>query len=229
MFNWMDRARGTCRMAEVTGATGSADVCLADITAGFVAGTKVATMIGWRAVEAIAPGDLVLTFDGGLQPVREVRRHVIWGGGREHHRHWPLFVPSGALGNQSEMWLLPEQTVLVESDVAEDLTGDPFALIPARALEGFRGITASAPAARLEIVQLVFGTDEVAFANIGALFYCPADRDILAAIRAEVTAPGHGYQVLDFDRAEAVVTLMEMDEADPTLHAGAETRMALAS
>ena len=38
-------------------------------TTGLVAGTRIATAMGWRAVEAIAVGDLVLTFDNGLQPV----------------------------------------------------------------------------------------------------------------------------------------------------------------
>ncbi len=36
------------------------------LASGMVAGTKVATEMGWRRVEGILPGDKVLTFDCGL-------------------------------------------------------------------------------------------------------------------------------------------------------------------
>lgn len=211
MFDLLMEKRGD--NAKPATALQAMDGTLADISSGIISGTKVATTIGWRPVEAIAAGDMVLTFDGGLQPVAEVRRRVVWGGGREDHRHWPLHVPAGAMGNARPMLLLPDQTVLVESDAAEELTGDPFALIPARALDGFRGIAPAAPAMRLEIVQLAFETDEIVFANVGALVYCPADFDILAAIRRRIEAGGRVYEVMDFDTAETLVTLMEIDEA----------------
>jgi hypothetical protein len=44
---------------------------------GLVAGTKVATTAGWAKVETIAEGQQVLTFDGGLQTVVAITRHVL--------------------------------------------------------------------------------------------------------------------------------------------------------
>ncbi|MCA1776857.1 MAG: Hint domain-containing protein [Loktanella sp.] len=184
-----------------------ADATLSEIATGLVAGTKVATKMGWRVVEAIAPGDMVLTFDGGMQEVKNVTRQVVWAGGDlRDPDSWPLFVPAGALGNQADMSLMPGQAVLVESDTAEAVFGDPFAMIPAKALDGFRGITPTAPSPRIEVVTLEFAQDEVVFANIGALFFCPAAVDIFSD-RAEAT-----YACLTLEQADLLVSFLEEED-----------------
>lgn len=184
-----------------------ADATLSEIATGLVAGTKVATKMGWRVVEAIAPGDLVLTFDGGMQEVKNVTRQVVWAGGDlRDPDSWPLFVPAGALGNQADMSLMPGQAVLVESDTAEAVFGDPFAMIPAKALDGFREITPTAPSPRIEVVTLEFAQDEVVFANIGALFFCPAAVDIFSD-RAEAT-----YACLTLEQADLLVSFLEEED-----------------
>lgn len=184
----------------------SADCTLADMTAGLVAGTKVATPMGWRVVEAIAVGDKVLTFDGGLQEVTGVRRQIVWSGAnRSTPENWPLHIPAGALGNRGDMTLMAAQAVMVESDTAETLYGDPFAVIPALALEGYRGITRMAPEPRIETVELVFARDEIVFANIGALFLCPAQVDLLAAVEP-------AYQVMSLEEADVLVSALEMED-----------------
>ena len=45
--------------------------------AGLVAGTHLRTPAGWRRVEFLRPGDLVMTRDAGLQPVRLVLRRAV--------------------------------------------------------------------------------------------------------------------------------------------------------
>lgn len=146
---------------------------------GLVAGTRIATANEWRPVEALAPGDLILTFDRGVQPLRGIFRglHCDPEAGCPA-RLRPLRVPAGALGNAEEMTLLSEQHVLVESDAADILFGDPFSLICAADLEGFRGIERSPHADALEVMQLQFETDEVVFAERGGLAFCPAARVI---------------------------------------------------
>jgi len=47
-------------------------------TTGMVAGTKVATRAGWASVENVREGQEVLTFDGGLQTVIAITRHVLF-------------------------------------------------------------------------------------------------------------------------------------------------------
>lgn len=189
-----------------------ADATLADITAGLVAGTKVATTIGWRVIEAVAVGDEVLTFDGGMQTVTGVRRDIVWtGGASSDPATWPLHVPAGTLGNRADMVLMPQQAVMVESDTAERLFGDPFAMIPALALEGYRGITRMAPDARMQIVTLVFAQDEVVFANIGALFHCPAQMDLL-------NETGPTYEIMSLENADMLVSFLELEDRGQIAH-----------
>lgn len=199
-----------------------ADKMLSDVASGLVSGTKVATQMGWRPVEAVAVGDQVLTFDGGLQYVTGIQREVIWTGGNQSDPEtWPLHVPAGALGNREDMSLMPQQAVLVESDTAEDVFGDPFAMIPAASLDGFRGICRVAPAERIEIVTITFARDEVVFANIGALFFCPASTNLL-------DAPGSDYQMMSLAQADMLVGFLEMEDNGhvPVKQAAAAFRVA---
>jgi hypothetical protein len=99
---------------------------------------------------------------------------------------------------------------MIESDAAEDMTGDPFALIPGAALVGFRGITQKRPADWVEVIQLHFAQDEIVVANIGALFLCRAQADLMSDMGAS------SYDVLDMDVAEDLVDcLMFEDDARP--------------
>lgn len=179
MFAFKDDAWGRSDIAD-GGMVASAT--LADLTAGLICGTQVATQLGWRDVGAVVVGDQVLTFDGGMQTVVSVNRKTITSAGDfAPGEEWLMFVPEEALGNQDDMYLLPQQTVMVESDVAEEVFGDPFAMIAATALEGYSGITRVPPPAAIEIVTLTFAQDEVVFANTGALMYCPRSTDIFDA------------------------------------------------
>ena len=174
---------------------------------GLVAGTLLATAAGWRAVEDIRSGDEVLTFDGGLQRVVSVvRQRRICGGRAADRSTWPLLVPAGVLGNREEITLLPDQSVLVESDAAEAVFGDPFALVPALALDGFRGICRVPPQAVADVVILRFAQDEVVFANAGALVHCPAAHDLLS------DAPASIYASLTLAQADLLVQHLRLED-----------------
>jgi hypothetical protein len=142
---------------------------------GFAAGTDVATATGWRPVEELAAGDQVLTFENGPQTLRAVQRGRLWRGAAPCPLPlWPLFVPEGAIGNSKPLTLLPEQSVLVASELAASLYGDPFVLMPARLLRGQLGIRAVPPDTEVEMVMPLFDAPEIAFANGAALISCPA-------------------------------------------------------
>lgn len=177
---------------------------------GIVAGTQIATAMGWRPVEAIAVGDMVMTFDHGLRPVVAVHRSHLYAGRNACPRHMmPIAVPEGALGNAAPMLLLPEQNVLVESDLAEAVFGDPFALVPAAALEGYRGIDRITPHQRVEIVVLQFAEDEVIYANGTGMIHCASVHSTsIDAMLDDSTA----YSALPMDMARAIVA--QMIEAD---------------
>lgn len=208
MFGWKSEGRkAATRTSEFSGAYDGGAV---GVMSGIVAGTRVATAIGWRPVEAVSVGDKVLTFDGGLQRVTGVRRQVLWSGeGDCPRRFWPLSVPAGALGNREVMSLLPRQPVMVESDSAEELFGDPFALIPAMSLDDINGITRAPPRGPVEVITVQFADDQVVFANSGALFLCPAACDLVSdALEGRAASP---YLPLPLDEARSLTLMIEQE------------------
>ncbi|MEZ5685117.1 MAG: Hint domain-containing protein [Paracoccaceae bacterium] len=177
---------------------------------GIVAGTRIATELGWRAVESIMPGDKVMTFDHGLREVVQVKRAALWTGRGSCPRHMmPLAVPEGALGNATPMLLLPEQNVMVESDLAEAVLGDPFALIPAGALEGYRGIERITPHQKVDICVLQFAQDEVVYANGTGMMHCGS----IHAGRLEALLDAPDYAALPMDMARTLVKALIEEDA----------------
>jgi hypothetical protein len=205
------------RTADMIGRSNAWDGSLSGLniqTNGFCAGTKVATNLGWCRIESLQQGDLVLTFDDGLQHITRIERTVI---GEDQlglaMLHWPLRIPKGALGNQDEMTLMPEQSVMVESDLGEAMFGDPFTLVPACALIGYKGIERIKPHSAVEVLSIHFDSEQIVFANVGALFHClPAEGDLVADLANESAAPG--YDVLSMTQAARFVAAMiaEVDQ-----------------
>ena len=211
MFKVLGRGReATNRVVDVTGAWDGGFVpATAHGVTGFVAGTKVATQHGWQDVMTIKEGDVVLTFDAGLQPVIEVRTNLAWEGEFFCPEHlWPMHIPAGALGNREDMTIMPDQTVLIESDVAEEVFGDAFTMIKAASLEGYRGITQDRQMNLFKVVTLVFENEEVIFANSGALFHCPGIEGDLGE--------DSDYTVLDEDQAELLIDTLDALDCDAT-------------
>ena len=185
---------------------------------GLVAGTSVATSVGWRPVETLIAGDKVLTFDDGLQKVTRIDRALLWPESAPCPQHlWPLDVPEGALGNQTRMMLLPEQAVMLESDIAEEVLGNPFSLMYASVLDGFRKISRCEPRGPIEVVNLCFADEQVIFANIGALFHCP--RVICGEIRRDVMEMDQPdfYTPMDMEQADTLTALIEAEESREAL------------
>lgn len=87
----------------------------------FTPGSLVMTINGAVPVEAIRPDDLILTRDGGYQPVRWVgRRDLGLAEVLANPRFAPVCISAGALG-----WNLPERDMIV-SPQHRMLLSDPF-------------------------------------------------------------------------------------------------------
>ncbi|MEM8618059.1 MAG: Hint domain-containing protein [Pseudomonadota bacterium] len=167
---------------------------------GLLHSTRVATRMGWREVEALTVGDEVLTFDNGMQKIAAVERVINWPDHKTCPDHAaPYEVPAGVLGNKERIWVLPNQLVVVESDLAEELTGDPFALIPVSALDGWQEIRRVAPRAPHLVVVLHFERDQVIYAGDGALVFAQAEGFMLDYVFGAAD-----YEPLDGDQAKAV-------------------------
>lgn len=183
---------------------------------GIVSGTRVAVPGGWRTVEDLKPGEEVMTVDHGPQRLLDLRRRALWSGPEPCPDDLsPLAVPPAALGNRTPLLLLPESLVLVESEVAEDSYGTPFVLVPAAALDGWRGIAPIAPHRRVETVSLHFEGDEIVYANGVGLIHCPT-REATSLPAPRANRPGRttsGYPVLPLDMARFMVACLIAEDA----------------
>jgi hypothetical protein len=171
---------------------------------GLLAGTHVASNLGWRSVDALCVGDKVLTFDQGMQPIVDIQRETrVVADDLIPRDQRPVRIPEGVLNNRRTLWLMPDQGVLIESDAACDPMGDPFAVVPARAFAGFSGIEAGLPGETLQVTTLAFEQDQVVFTEGGLLTFCPRLRSFLSdADQDEI------YDVLDLCAARFLVETM---------------------
>lgn len=177
---------------------------------GLLAGTHVASNLGWRPVEALTPGDKVLTFDHGMQVIAELHRETISApAGHLSDFRCPLYVPRDALMNRVPLWLMPDQGVLLESELVEDAQGDPFAIVPACALEGYRGIRRMHPGGELELVIPRFAQDQVIYLEAGMLGFTAASRNLMCG---RVFNDESAYRVLAPEEARGLVLAMIAEE-----------------
>ena len=183
------------------------DIALADLglslmsvfpAGGMLATTLVETDVGWRQAGSLKQGMRVQTWDGGLCAIVSAERHFLWPAADAEL----VRVPGGVLDTCADLWLMPGQEVLLASPVIEEVLDAAGALVPARALAGYRGIRLTPVDRPVEMVSLTLATDELVYANSGAL------------IRATVPArAARGLETclpqLDGARAAALLALIE--------------------
>lgn len=191
------------------------------VSDGVLYGTRLATPEGWRAVEHLGPGDHLLTFDGAPSGIVGMQSAVVTGRPQDWPPdRWPLLVPPGTLGNTEVLRLLPDQPVLLDCDAAERLFGDPFALLPAFALSGWRGIAPVAPALAERVFTPILSTDEVIYAEGGALLWCPGDAAAGLpgfALRPDRGDGRAGYVPLSLASARELVAVLMAEDVGAAL------------
>lgn len=169
MFEWAKKVVGGA--SQLGASNGKSGIGLI----GLVQDTHVVTNGGWKPVEALEVGDLVLTFDNGLQPVADLHRENFQpASGQPTADRSPILLPAGALRNRRPLWLMPDQGLLIESEIAMEDIGDPFAIVPAKALAGHRGIASATADGALEVTKIMFEGEEAIYVEGGMLAHCPA-------------------------------------------------------
>ena len=158
---------------------------------GLLSGTQISTLEGWRPVETIAPGDVVVTFDNALQKVTQVHRLTIDAERLPQDKRFVLDVPASVLGNRADLTMLPAQEVLLETALAESLYGDPFTLVPMHMLEGMRGISRRALDLPVALFMLTFAQEQLVLAEGMTLALCRCERDFSPFDAAVRTAQYH--------------------------------------
>lgn len=135
------------------------------LATGLYASTPVQTAFGWQAAASLGPGDLVMTRDMGLVPLVAVHREF-------RPALWSVRIPANALDNQTPVMLPPGQPLLIQTTWAMPFSGDDLALIPATALEGWRGIAPHVPAQTEPILQLLLDRSGVLIVGHGLMAAC---------------------------------------------------------
>jgi hypothetical protein len=128
-------------------------------------GTLIATPQGARPIEALRPGDLVLTRDHGAQPLRWIGRVELTAA---ELRRFPQFrairIAAGSLGRgrpQRDLVVSPQHRILVTGWPVEIHFGEPEMLVAATHLVGLPGITVEPARMGVTYMHLLFDRHEV--------------------------------------------------------------------
>ena len=116
----------------------------------FAAGTMIETDSGECAVEDLQIGDLVLTMDGGLQPVLWIGASTVAGTGD----HAPIHFAPGAIGNSRALRVSPQHRILLSGWETEVVCGQAEVLAAAKHLVNGTTI-APRPQARITYYHLL--------------------------------------------------------------------------
>ena len=125
----------------------------------FTPGTLIATPFGPRAIEALQPGDLVLTRDRGPQPLRWIGKRTVPAQGN----FAPIEVSPGVLGEGS-LLVSPQHRMLFTGYRAELLFGESEVLVAAKHLVDGHSVRIS-PRKHVTYIHLMFDCHEIISAN----------------------------------------------------------------
>lgn len=126
----------------------------------FTQGTRIATPLGAREVQDLQPGDLVLTRDHGMQPIRWVGTRTVPAlGGLAPIRFAPHCV-----GNDRELLVSPQHRMLINSSDAALLFGEYEVLAAAKHLVNGGSITQH-HGGEVTYVHILFDQHEIIYAE----------------------------------------------------------------
>lgn len=142
----------------------------------FVLGTLIDTPQGPRPVEALQPGDRVITYKSGTRRIHWVGQKTLpVERTRLHKPYWPVHIPAGALGNRKAIQLSPQHRVHLSGPVIEMLFGLPDVLGPAIGFCGQGGVHQVCPSGPVTYVHFACGQHELVYSDglISETLYVP--------------------------------------------------------
>ncbi|MGR3540128.1 MAG: Hint domain-containing protein [Hasllibacter sp.] len=146
----------------ITDASGNSDTGYVnvDVVPCFTAGTLIETDRGEIPVEALAPGDLVMTQDRGLRPLRWIGTRRV----RAEGALAPVRIAGDTLGRHRMIEVSPLHRLLVRDVAAELLFAEPEVLVAARDLVNGSTIRRR-EGGWVTYVHLLFDRHEIVFAE----------------------------------------------------------------
>lgn len=135
----------------------------------FTVGTLISTPQGPRAIEALKPGDAVLTQDNAAQTIR-------WIGSRSltlveqmlKPKLRPVLIQRGALGQglpERDLCVSPQHRMLVRSPIVQRMFAAEEILVAAHKLIGIPGISVAPLAPSVAYWHILFDRHEIIFAE----------------------------------------------------------------
>ena len=158
----------------VTDAEGITDTAFVTVNsvACFVAGTLIETSEGPRPVEALEPGDRILTRDHGAQPLRWKGETTVPGSGRFR----PIFIAANTFGDHGAIEVSPNHRILIASAEAELCFGEAEVLVAAKHLVNEKTVRPGSLRRDVHYVHLLFDRHEVVCGNgLPSESYHPGD------------------------------------------------------
>lgn len=124
----------------------------------FVAGTAILTPGGEVAVETLEPGDLIVTRDNGVQPLRWVGRRRVAASGDLA----PIRIAAGTFGDHDELLVSPQHRILIRDALSELLFGEPEVLVAAKHLMNDHSVR-RIEGGSVDYVHLMFDAHQLVF------------------------------------------------------------------
>ncbi|RMC36691.1 hemolysin [Paracoccus alkanivorans] len=135
----------------------------------FTRGVAITVRDGQKPVEDLAVGDLVLTRDNGLQPIRWIGSRKVDGIFLEcNPKLRPIRIRAGALGRNtpaSDLIVSPQHRILVRSKLAQRMFGIDEVLVAARQLLDVDGIEIARDMPEVEYFHFMFDDHQLVLAN----------------------------------------------------------------
>ncbi len=134
-----------------------------------VTGTLIETDRGQKPVEELEVGDMVLTKDDGLQPVRWIASRTLDAAALAADPALrPIRIRAGALGEARparDLVVSPQHCLLIDDWRCELLFGEDEVLAPARALLNDKTITIEHGAEEVTYYHFMFDRHQIVYSN----------------------------------------------------------------
>ncbi|MDE9450754.1 Hint domain-containing protein [Aliiroseovarius sp. Z3] len=175
----------------------------------FTTDTMILTDRGERPIQDLRPGDMVVTRDNGLQPIRWMGQKTVSGMGKLA----PIQIAQGLFGNDKPLLVSPQHRMVYSGHEAALLFAQREVMVPAKHLLDGKDVVVK-PTDQVTYFHMMFDRHEVVFANKAA---------------TESFHPGHeGLGAIDAKAREELFGLFPELRADPR-HYGDTARMVLRS
>ncbi len=135
----------------------------------FTQGSEIATPTGARLIETLEVGDLVITRDNGLQPIKWIGQKKITGARQYAFPHLrPIKITKDAFGPntpQKDIWLSPQHRVHHKSYQSAMQFGSHEVLVPAKGMINDTNVLIDNNLNTVTYIHLLFENHEIVFAD----------------------------------------------------------------